>query len=202
MLNGVKVLKEELETLFKLYLDIGEDENSSKKSDEEMFELLEERDEIEVSLKCLLSNYNVNVVAMIENKNDHDSDLKSYIDNIELKSKLPEIPLPIFYGKIEEFSNFKNQFVSLITDYKELTNDQKLFYLKAVLCGEAKLIETSDDTFESLFSALEERFENKRAVVDIHIQNMLKIEKLNFESFKCLRNITDTIHNSLRALNV
>ncbi|GBL86333.1 hypothetical protein AVEN_164522-1, partial [Araneus ventricosus] len=199
-LNGVKVLEEELETLFKQYLDIEEDEKSSNKSDEEMLELLEERDEIEVSLKCLLSKYNINDVAMIENKSNHDSDLKSYIDHIELKSKLPEIPLPIFYGKIEEFSNFKNQFVSLISDNKELTNDQKLFYLKAALRGEAKLIETSDDTFESLFSALEERFENKRAVVDIHIQNMLKIEKLNFESSKGLRNITDTINKSLRAL--
>ncbi|GBM47821.1 hypothetical protein AVEN_260091-1 [Araneus ventricosus] len=199
-LNGVKVLEEELETLFKQYLDIEEDEKSSNKSDEEMLELLEERDEIEVSLKCLLSKYNANDVAMIENKNNHDSDLKSYVDHIELKSKLPEIPLPIFYGKIEEFSNFKNQFVSLISDNKELTNDQKLFYLKAALRGEAKLIETSDDTFESLFSALEERFENKRAVVDIHIQNMLKIEKLNFESPKGLRNITDTRNKSLRAL--
>ncbi|GBM31719.1 hypothetical protein AVEN_19101-1, partial [Araneus ventricosus] len=199
-LNGVKVLEEELETLFKQYLDIEEDEKSNNKSDEEMLELLEERDEIEVSLKCLLSKYNINDVAMIENKSNHDSDLKSYVDHIELKSKLPEIPLPIFYGKIEEFSNFKNQFVSLISDNKELTNDQKLFYLKAALRGEAKLIETSDDTFESLFSALEERFENKRAVVDIHIQNMLKIEKLNFESSKGLRNITDTINKSLRAL--
>ncbi|GBO33831.1 hypothetical protein AVEN_201914-1, partial [Araneus ventricosus] len=199
-LNGVKVLEEELETLFKQYLDIEEDEKCSNKSDEEMLELLEERDEIEISLKCLLSKYNFNEVTMIENKSNHDSDLKSYIDHIELKSKLPEIPLPIFYGKIEEFSNFKNQFVSLISDNKELTNDQKLFYLKAVLRGEAKLIETSDDTFESLFSALEERFENKRAVVDIHIQNILKIENLYFESSKGLRNITDTINNSLRAL--
>ncbi|GBM53248.1 hypothetical protein AVEN_128416-1 [Araneus ventricosus] len=165
-----------------------------------MLELLEERDKIEESLKCLLSKYNVNEVAMIENKSNHDLDLKSYVDHIELKSKLPEIPLPIFYGKIEEFSNFKNQFVSLISDNKELTNDQKLFYLKAALRGEAKLIETSDDTSESLFSALEERFENKRVVVDIHIQNMLKIEKLNFESSKGLRNITDTINKSLRAI--
>ncbi|GBN58578.1 hypothetical protein AVEN_77694-1 [Araneus ventricosus] len=95
-LNGVKVLEEELETLFKQYLDIEEDEKSSNKSDEEMLELLEERDEIEASLKCLLSKYNANDVAMIENKSNHDSDLKSYIDHIELKSKLPEIPLPIF----------------------------------------------------------------------------------------------------------
>ncbi|KAF8786368.1 hypothetical protein HNY73_008089 [Argiope bruennichi] len=88
----------------------------------------------------------------------------------------------------------------LINDNIELTNDQKLFYLKAALRGETKFIETSDDTFESLFAALEERFENKRAVVDIHIRNMLKLEKLNFESAKGLRNITDTINKSLRGL--
>ncbi|GBN76115.1 hypothetical protein AVEN_53632-1 [Araneus ventricosus] len=47
-LNGVKVLEEELETLFKQYLDIEEDEKSSNKCDEEMLELLEERHEIEM----------------------------------------------------------------------------------------------------------------------------------------------------------
>ncbi|GBN64516.1 hypothetical protein AVEN_146714-1 [Araneus ventricosus] len=160
----MKVLKEELQNLFKQYLDI-EDEKYSKKSDYETLELQEDRDEIEISLKCLLSKYNANEIEINENKSDHNSDLKSYIDHIELKSKKPEIPLPIFYGKIEELSNFKNQFVSLITDNKELTNDQKLFYLKAALRGEAKLIETSDYTLESLFSALEECYKNKRAVV-------------------------------------
>ncbi|GBO13893.1 hypothetical protein AVEN_63637-1 [Araneus ventricosus] len=113
-LNSAKVLKEELETLFKQYLDIEEDEKSSEMSDEEMLELLQERDEIEVSLKCLLCKYNVIEVEIFEKKSDHNSDLKSYIDHIELKSKLPEISLPIIYGKIEEFSNLENQFVSLL----------------------------------------------------------------------------------------
>ncbi|GBN24185.1 hypothetical protein AVEN_144789-1 [Araneus ventricosus] len=55
-LNSVKVMKEEFETLFKQYLDIEEDEKSSKKWEEDMLELLEERDEIEERLKCLFSN--------------------------------------------------------------------------------------------------------------------------------------------------
>ncbi|KAF8790484.1 hypothetical protein HNY73_005501 [Argiope bruennichi] len=195
----VEEIKQELEILFKNYLEIDEDETLSQKCDQEMLDIEEERNELEVSLKCLLSNYNVKE-NVIHNINDQNSNLNAYINHIQLKTKLPEIPLPLFYGKMEEFSNFKNQFMCLINDNTELTNDQKLFYLKAALRGEAKFIETSDDTFESLFAALEERFENKRAVVDIHIRNMLKLEKLNFESAKGLRNITDTINKSLRGL--
>lgn len=44
-------------------------------------------------------------------------------------SKLPEIPLPMFHGKIEDFTEFKKKFISLIAKKGgNLTNDQKLFY--------------------------------------------------------------------------
>ncbi|GBM01610.1 hypothetical protein AVEN_60024-1 [Araneus ventricosus] len=118
-LSNVKLIKQELMTLFNQCLEI-EDEKASKESDEEMLALQEDRDEIEVSLKGLLSTYNANEIEIIENKSNKISDLKSYIDHIELKSKVSEIPLPIFYGKIKEFSNFKNQFTTLTTDNKEL----------------------------------------------------------------------------------
>lgn len=48
------------------------------------------------------------------------------------------------------------------------------------MCGslrtEARLIETTEDTYESLFKAFEKRFGNKQAVIDIHSQTILIIE--------------------------
>ncbi|GBO24361.1 hypothetical protein AVEN_273454-1 [Araneus ventricosus] len=85
-------MKEELETLLNQYLDI---EEASIKSDEEMMAIEEERDEIEVRVKCLLSKHNVNLTEIIENKSNQNSDSKSYIGLIALKSKLPEILLTL-----------------------------------------------------------------------------------------------------------
>lgn len=41
---------------------------------------------------------------------------------------------------------------------------------------EDRLIETTEDTYESLFKAFEKRFRNKQAVIDIHSQTILIIE--------------------------
>lgn len=41
-----------------------------------------------------------------------------------------------------------------------------------MLCSKTRLIKTSEDMFESLFKDVEERFENKHAGIDIHIQNI------------------------------
>ncbi|GFY70342.1 uncharacterized protein TNIN_283061 [Trichonephila inaurata madagascariensis] len=56
----------------------------------------------------------------------------------QLSIKLPEIPLPKFSGKYEEWSNFKIQFNNIISTNSQLSSEQKLHYLKAALTSEAK----------------------------------------------------------------
>ncbi|XP_054713686.1 uncharacterized protein LOC129223144 [Uloborus diversus] len=51
-------------------------------------------------------------------------------------------------------------------------------------------------------NALTSRFENKRLVVNAHIQNLLNLEKINNESPKELRNLIDNFKKNLRALKV
>ncbi|GBN04194.1 hypothetical protein AVEN_188662-1 [Araneus ventricosus] len=86
----------------------------------------------------------------------------------------------------------KSQFISLIGDNDGLSNTQKLYYLKSSLTGEAKLIHTTADTYESLLKALEDRYENKRGVVDYQI--------LRYESAEDLRKMLDTVKKNLRTL--
>ncbi|GFU35498.1 uncharacterized protein TNCV_564081 [Trichonephila clavipes] len=85
-------------------------------------------------------------------------------DNGKNSIRLPQIPLPEFSGVIAEFSNFKNQFINLISNNEQLNDSQKPYYLRASLKGEAKLLESPSDSFDSLFKALEDRYENKTAV--------------------------------------
>ncbi|GFT35852.1 integrase catalytic domain-containing protein [Trichonephila clavipes] len=61
-------------------------------------------------------------------------------DNGKNSIRLPQIPLPEFSGVIAEFSNFKNQFINLISNNEQLNDSQKLYYLRASLKGEAKLL--------------------------------------------------------------
>lgn len=51
--------------------------------------------------------------------------------------KLPEAPLPTFNGKYENWLSFKNAFRSMIGSQTDLSNVNKLHYLKSALIGEA-----------------------------------------------------------------
>jgi len=50
-----------------------------------------------------------------------------------------------------------------------------------VLKGDAKYIETTEDTYESLLKALENRFQNKRMIVDSHIRNIIDLPEIKQE---------------------
>ncbi|GFT66634.1 integrase catalytic domain-containing protein [Nephila pilipes] len=105
------------------------------------------------------------------------------------------MPLPQFSRWYEDFQNFKSQFLAIID--QNLNDTQKLFYLKAVFNGEAKSNETWEDTFHSMFAALESRYEDKRIVVDALINTLLNLEKIN-ESASQLKHLLDKIIRNLR----
>ncbi|GFV06093.1 integrase catalytic domain-containing protein [Trichonephila clavipes] len=71
----------------------------------------------EVGLKLLMYLKNSENVNINLNDNGKNSIL------------LPQIPLPEFSGVIAEFSNFKNQFINLISNNEQLNDSQKLYYL-------------------------------------------------------------------------
>ncbi|GFU24653.1 uncharacterized protein TNCV_4755121 [Trichonephila clavipes] len=123
-------------------------------------------------------------------------------DNGKNSIRLPQIPLPEFSGVIAEFSNFENQFINLISNNEQLNDSQKLYYLRASLKGEAKLLELPSDSFDSLFKALEDRYENKRQLIDSHVIEIINYEKIYSESAKELRALMDCINRNIRALKV
>ncbi|GFW66986.1 integrase catalytic domain-containing protein [Trichonephila clavipes] len=121
---------------------------------------------------------------------------------LKLEIKLPEIPLPVFRGRYNEWPSFKSQFDNIITNNNDLSESQKLYYLKASLQGDAKLLEAVDDSFESLITALKTRFENKRLLTETHINAILEIEKLTSESARDIRTMTDILSKNIRILKL
>ncbi|GFW55320.1 uncharacterized protein TNCV_117061 [Trichonephila clavipes] len=145
-------------------------------------DLQEEAEETKVSFLVLLSNY--------ESKNETVNNTSK-----NNRVKLPDLPLPNFRGKFQEFEHFKLEFMNLIGNNPSLNEVQKLCYLKGALKNEASLIQSDQDTFDSL---LEVRYENTRALVDIHIAEILSINKLNSKSPSQIRSIIDKVRNHLR----
>lgn len=117
-------------------------------------------------------------------------------------SKLPDIPLPRFNGLLEDWTCFKSQFTALICRREMLSESEKLFYLKAAIQnGTARHIQSSEDTFSSLWNALCSEFENKRLLVDKHISQLLHLKPIPRESGSLLRGLINEVTSSIRSLS-
>lgn len=173
------------------YFNIVPENEDTSEIEESLIDLEARIDNLEVSLNQLLTPDS----KTEKNEKKVDSVSANY------KIRLPEIPLPQFSGKYEEWSIFKTEFNNIVSNNDQLTDVQRLYYLRAALQGQAKLLENPEDTFKSLFTALENRFENKRIIVNIHIKAILEFEKITHESAKELSNLVDTINKNMRALN-
>lgn len=196
--RNLRSIAEKIDNLRLEYYDVSDlkkDVTLLEEMEKDM-EIIEDRlEKLEVRFKNVINCSN-------QNNAENDESVKNENEIAIMKPKIPPIVLPEFFGKYEEFSNFKSQFNDLITKNAQLTDSQKLYYLRSSLKGEAKQLETSDDSFKSLFTALCERYENKRLLVDIHVQAILNIERMQHESYKELRSLIDTVNKSLRALKV
>lgn len=189
--KSLEKLVQSLETLKIEFYEILPENDDLSDLEAEFLDMQERMEMLEVSLTQLLKDFEKNCINKIENKDN------SNVCNI----KLPEITLPQFSGRYEDWNPFKIEFDNLITNNKQLNDVQKLRYLNSALKNEAKLLQTPEDSFQSLFDALKNRFENKRILVNIHIKAILEFEKIVHESSKELRRLVDIIHKNIRALN-
>ncbi|GFT63753.1 integrase catalytic domain-containing protein [Trichonephila clavipes] len=139
--------------------------------EEDLYKCETRLDDLEVRVKKLINSINVSLSVTAVEKN-------KYENGTFAQTKIPPIILPTFSGKYEQFSNFKSQFDDLITTNEQLTQSQKLYYLNSCLSNEVKEFASTFDTFSSLYEALESRYDNKRLIVDIHVQQILNFKKI------------------------
>lgn len=62
----------------------------------------------------------------------------------------------------------------IMTSNEQLSEVQKLHYLSAALINDARVLQTREDTFSSLFEALKDRYENERIIDEIQINSLLE----------------------------
>ncbi|GFR07749.1 uncharacterized protein TNCT_237891 [Trichonephila clavata] len=85
--------------------------------------------------------------------------------------------------------------MNVIGNNSSLNDTQKLCYLKSALKNDASLFQSDQDSFESLTEALRNHYENKRALVDIHISEILSVTKIQNDNPAQLRFLIDTVGN-------
>ncbi|XP_055632973.1 uncharacterized protein LOC129773401 [Toxorhynchites rutilus septentrionalis] len=104
------------------------------------------------------------------------------------------VPLPTFDGQYRNWPKFKAMFQDLMSTSTE-SNAIKLYHLEKALIGDASgVIDAStirDNNYEHAWRILENRFDNKRLIVDTHIQSIKNLNHMTRKSSKELRDLID-----------
>lgn len=123
-------------------------------------------------------------------------------DNNEIK--LPQIKIPTFSGKYEEWQTFYDLFTSLIHKNAKLSSVQKLHYLKSNLTGEPEVIlrnyTTTDANYADAWNELILRYNNKRYNCNAILRVIFTQKSIHTESASCIRHLVDTTSTCLKAL--
>lgn len=117
---------------------------------------------------------------------------------------LPRIDVPKFNGDYTEWQAFKDLFSAIIGNNESLSNVQRLHYLKCGLTGEpARLLcntATTDANFEVAWNVLMDRYENKRILVNTHLQTLFRLQPMTKESSTELKELLFTTNQTITAL--
>lgn len=107
--------------------------------------------------------------------------------------RIPQIELPKFSGKLTDWAEFRDLFVSLVSTNADLTNVDRLTHLKTCMIEEAsdllKTLSTIGENFDRAWTILTTRFENKRLVITAHLNEFTALRTVTSESASELKRL-------------
>ncbi|XP_062704256.1 uncharacterized protein LOC134286630 [Aedes albopictus] len=115
-----------------------------------------------------------------------------------------KVPLPTFDGAYENWYAFKSMFETIMDRYQSESPAIKLYHLRNSLVGKAagiidqEIINNND--YATAWATLTERFENKRLIIDKHIDALFDLPKMCGENAVDLRRLIDTCTKNTDAL--
>jgi len=119
--------------------------------------------------------------------------------------KLPEASLPTFDGNYENWLSFKNAFNCMIGSQSDLSDVDKLQYLKSALINEAankiRILEIDSVNYTKAWDLLEKSYEVKRILISRHLASILNLPVLEKESTNGLSKLADDIQQHVASLN-
>ncbi|XP_055612530.1 uncharacterized protein LOC129759143 [Uranotaenia lowii] len=115
-----------------------------------------------------------------------------------------KVPLPTFDGKYENWYAFKSMFQTVMSRYRSESPAIKLYHLRNSLVDKAAGIIDQDiinnNDYDAAWMILQNRFEDRRLIIDKHIDALLDLPKLNSESATDLRKLIDVCTKNVDAL--
>lgn len=119
--------------------------------------------------------------------------------------KLPEASLPTFDGKYESWLSFKKAFKNMIGSQTDLSDLDKLYYLKAALNGKAanklRIFAIDDANYSKAWELLEKSYEVKRILISRHLSLLLNLPTLDKETTSALSKFADDAQQHVASLN-
>ncbi|XP_013145821.1 PREDICTED: uncharacterized protein LOC106108988 [Papilio polytes] len=123
----------------------------------------------------------------------------------EVSFKLPTIVISKFNGNYSDWLEFRDTYKSLIHNNSQLLPIHKFHYLNSYLTGEAARLltnlEVSSETYSEAWDLLCARFDNKRHLINNHLNALFNLESMSRENDKSLRSLIDNVNKDLRALS-
>lgn len=209
-IGNLKQRLEKIEPIFETFTEIQieiDSKNKNNKSDEK------ELEDFQNKYFDLVSKAK-NILKFVKNE---QSEISANVSNIsvptetlappvqkKLQIKLPVIALPSFDGTFTLWREFFDAFNSLIHKNNELSDVQKLSYLRASLSGEPagllRPLETTNQNYQIAWSMLQKRYNNKRRIVNNHVEAILAIPSVSRDSYAALKQLINTLQNHIHCL--
>jgi hypothetical protein len=153
-------------------------------------------------------------------KDNHIKLLSAIVDSLRFKPgvkeesevklkppKLPDIALPTFDGTLEKWISFRDMFESMVHSQASLTNIQKYHYLQSAFKLPASTpniltnFPLSEDSYQSAWTAVKERYDDKQKLKSTHISQMFNIKKMSSDSASEVRRVLDSFSTVCTTLN-
>ncbi|XP_065724782.1 uncharacterized protein [Drosophila suzukii] len=120
------------------------------------------------------------------------------------KPRLPNLEIARFHGSYSEWPDFLATFTTVIGNDDELSDIEKLQYLRSSLGGVAletiRSLEPSNANFKKAMNLLVNRFDNKVLHFQAHVQAIFGLKGVEKGSSKGLRELSDCMNSHLRAI--
>ncbi|XP_055522479.1 uncharacterized protein LOC129716669 [Wyeomyia smithii] len=153
-------------------------------------------------VSTILETWLRNLTAPPQNQLQQMAPVAGNQQPVVIQQSLPRA-IPTFDGRYENWEKLKIMF----RDAVDRTNEApriKLYHLEKALVGDAMgLIDVktiSDGNYEHAWKLLEERFEDKRRMIDIHIAGLLGTKKIPKDDYADLRTLVETISGHVENL--
>ncbi|XP_055527617.1 uncharacterized protein LOC129720196 [Wyeomyia smithii] len=161
------------------------EDRAAEHKEYETFEKL--HNEVYVELRGRIAQAEL-TTKLLETQNVAPANVVAPSNPVYVQTSTPHLqaPFPTFNGDLESWYSFKSLFQSLMARYANESPAMKILYSRNALCGEAKekidrdVINNND--YEGAWKILEAAYEDKRLILDTHIDSILDCPKISKEN--------------------